>query len=566
MNLVFTNGSTAQKKAWSAAYGYLLNLPKDAIPLAMTVTFKPPSEVQEQTAFAETYWNYDSTSGDVWVRNDAPGFADLDASLIAEATASGLNYNAHQHFNETAVHELGHAVFAAIPHDFRVQIAQLFGAESDSSTDLNPPGSDWHDRIQEGIADTFKEAFLPARYRVFPNRTNRKISYADFPRFRRLIREGLTGMGSEEVVPETHQDIFEVDRVNQMPVSSFTRGWKGPGGEVGLYRSDMGGFDFSYPRLGAIFDEDESGFQRYIEEFDMGTIINADYVRLDAGSVFLAWVKDGSTITVDFTIPLDAFSAFTPLQLDEYGGVFDAEPDLSSALINESAPESMYAKPVLYRDRSIFFGSWLYPDGLDGTAFRPGLPLHYAVWFTTLRPDIQVENYYPGSGVLWNATPIPREFPTDTYTKQDGVWSIYDAEPDRHHHEVIEVDERFIRTRECRGNTYRLVKLEFATQEQMPGLAPVLADAPIEDSLYPPFGEPNRPGDPIPPSYEAARQIAYDWYPSFTVNVNSCSEGGGEPIVIPPSEVGASGAQSGRRPCQRPISGGRGPSIDASPA
>lgn len=214
MNYTFSSGTEEQQTLWERAVGLLLHLPEEGLPLDITVSFDDPSEIA-QTSFAETTWAYDSVDSTTKVRNDAPGFGNVDEALIAEAARLGLTYDAHQHFNETAVHELGHSAFAALPEASRLAIAALFGAESDDDAELSPPGSEWQDRIIEAIAETFKEAFLPARYRVFPNRTNIKLSYAHYAAFRRIFREGVPEMGGTLEPGETEVPKYSFDLARQ---------------------------------------------------------------------------------------------------------------------------------------------------------------------------------------------------------------------------------------------------------------------------------------------------------------------------------------------------------------
>lgn len=195
----FVNGSDAQKEHWRLGPSLMHNLTVESLLVAVTVEFVPYSELEDTSFLAETFWTVGDSSSETKVRLDYPIFGGGDGkleSLEAEAAKWGLEYNGLLHANETPVHELGHSIFAALPEPDRLAIARLFGADSTDQDELAPPGSVWEDRIAEGIAETFKEAFLPARYRVFPNRTNRRISYKDFPEFRRHIR-GVTGEGND---------------------------------------------------------------------------------------------------------------------------------------------------------------------------------------------------------------------------------------------------------------------------------------------------------------------------------------------------------------------------------
>lgn len=200
MDYIFSNGNAEQKALWREAVSHLLNLPEEDIPLTVTVSFEPPENLigKGHTDLALTSFTYGSLDATTQVRNDAPGFGGQRASLEALAAGMGLEYSAIKHFHETAIHELGHALFAALPHEVRVAIAQMFGAEGDETSELFPPAKAWQNRIGEAIAETFKEAFLPARYRVFPNRTNIHIPYNKFPEFRAFFRNYETEGGGGE--------------------------------------------------------------------------------------------------------------------------------------------------------------------------------------------------------------------------------------------------------------------------------------------------------------------------------------------------------------------------------
>jgi hypothetical protein len=212
MKYEFANGNTTQKGMWEEAISHLLHLPQDALPLTINVSFVDPSTLVgggHLIDLAVTTWTYGSTEAETKVRNDSPGFGEARQSLEAEAAGLGLVFNPERFYLETAIHELGHAAFASLPESKRIAIAQMFGAQSDDLGELDPSGAGWQDKIIEGIAETFKEAFLPRRFRVFPNRTKRKIPYHEYPRFRELFRQAVPEIGSEEEgVPGYNFNIF----------------------------------------------------------------------------------------------------------------------------------------------------------------------------------------------------------------------------------------------------------------------------------------------------------------------------------------------------------------------
>jgi hypothetical protein len=212
----FLNGDAGQKALWEEAVSHLLHLPSIAISEKVVVEFVDalPSG---HTDLALTTWTYGTSEARTEVRSDAIDFGRSKAALEAEAAAYGLSYSVEKFYMETAIHELGHALYAALPEERRVALARMFGASDDTPAQLQPSHQPWQDHAAEGIAETFKEAFLPRRFRVFPNRTNKKIPYHRFPEFRALwrqaipevIRGGAPLEEGEEEVPEYDVDIFK---------------------------------------------------------------------------------------------------------------------------------------------------------------------------------------------------------------------------------------------------------------------------------------------------------------------------------------------------------------------
>ncbi len=585
MDLVFTNGNDEQKALWRFGLHHLTNLPFDDIPLSETVTFKPPSDLKPEngtsTYYAETFWDYDSGEGDVWVRNDAPGFGSSDASLIAEATSMGLHYSPQLHLHETAVHETGHAVFAAIPHKYRLAICKLFGANTDDPSVIYPTGEQWTKRIGEAIAETFKEAFLPERYRVFPARTDKKLGYAYFPTFRRLIREGLEavpGGGGEVIIPKTNVDIFTVDHVPHWPISGPVQGFPGPDGKTGLHRIRLLNSDYIFNERHGVLSEDGTHY-----EYDgPPELVTGNFVETftESESTFHAWVEDGAQLVVEFTIPADAFTSFTPYKIEhnqsgEHASWFSftTEPDLASALSGTGVGSTFGALYASWVHRVVQFAIWPYYDGdATNSHFRPDKNLFAGTWLYTAAPsDIYTYLFQPfveysfrnegerptrAGRKAWEeeheaeyaVLPLPDG-------EQDGILAFDGGPVDRHVKKTITVNDDWTTTKKCRGKTYRLVKIEFSS----PGWYPRSIG---EGVVNPEHGEPGHSspsdGEGMTAELEEMLDVGErSWLPQDVILVPACSEGGGEsgrPIALPPPSIQGGGASSGARRHRRPIS------------
>lgn len=206
----FANGTARQQALWEEALGHLLHLPGVQLTLTNQVTFVDPSEMPSgHTGLAQTTYTYDSPESTTLVRNDAPTFGPNREVMEALATSLGIEFSVEKFYMESAIHELGHALYAALPESSRVAIAEMFGAGTDDPSVLQPKGTPWEDHISEAIAETFKEAFLPRRFRVFANRTNKRLPYHRYPEFRALWRSGVPNIAAKSAVPGYDFDIFK---------------------------------------------------------------------------------------------------------------------------------------------------------------------------------------------------------------------------------------------------------------------------------------------------------------------------------------------------------------------
>lgn len=370
MNLTFENGTSRQKAQWEQALNSLLSLPMDLVPLSISVKFVDPDEVTSEgdTDLALTTWTYDSPSSSTKVRDDAPGYGDQQQSLEALAAGMGLAYNADLHYNETVIHEFAHSLFAALPEEQRIRIAQLFGAKGDSIEELQPKGSAWEDRIMEGIAETFKEAFLPRRFRVFPNRTNHQIPYNLYPEFRSLWRLAVPEVSSGVEIPSYDFDIFKH--------GGWTSSIKWPDERGGLYvgrqgtlagagwtfysKADFqipvtevrGGhkFKLEWPIIRALFEEnaetftggviifslevkDDSGFlARWKIQWETFWIGRSDLEKYEKGETGQGEAFLGYTKVIKGEIPAEDFFFAWFGNIDGKVGLFPGEPE--GAIVN----------------------------------------------------------------------------------------------------------------------------------------------------------------------------------------------------------------------------------------
>lgn len=102
-------------------------------------------------------------------------------------------------FMESVVHELGHVVQLTNMKDADITpMCALFfkqGATGEGmqwGTSDNWSAGDWEDRIQEAVAETFKDAYLGDMYRVYDNRTNWSLGQTSWDQYAELL--GLNGI------------------------------------------------------------------------------------------------------------------------------------------------------------------------------------------------------------------------------------------------------------------------------------------------------------------------------------------------------------------------------------
>lgn len=185
MQITFTNGTPEQHQVVREALGDLLHLDTDAaFPFAWEISFIPNPVADEHVhhPFAVTVLN--GSVPTTKFRDDFPRFEPTNT------------WGSPGFARETVIHELGHAAEVNLATDVQEKVAQLFGV---AQADLYPTEKAWQDRPGEGMAETFKDAFLPQHLREFANRTNVKLPIPKYPEFRHLFRSGSGGGGGDDV-------------------------------------------------------------------------------------------------------------------------------------------------------------------------------------------------------------------------------------------------------------------------------------------------------------------------------------------------------------------------------
>lgn len=254
MELNLLSGNDFQRSVVRQTLHSFLNLPFDQIPFTMDVEFIKDPNPESHNEFADTAFTYGSREALVQIAQVAPNWL---------GPWHGVAF-----FREVVAHESGHAFFAALPADTRSEIAQMFGAKSDDLDEINPKGANWENRIIEGIAETFKDAFLPQRLRRYANRTNKRIPIHRYPEFRRIWRRGLLNGGSlaEQMSPEKLLLPAITSHVAENPVGPPWVQWPGtehigrvwpPGGSIisSTYGSPV--TSGSPQRVGALYEGSE---------------------------------------------------------------------------------------------------------------------------------------------------------------------------------------------------------------------------------------------------------------------------------------------------------------------
>lgn len=178
MNVTFEGGTGRERGLVQYALDHLLNLSLANWNIDLTVTWVADPSAAGHDDLAATITDGLGTAT-MQLRNDLDVFRGYPEAFYVECVA----------------HELGHLLTAHLSSAQKEQVAELFSTTVASIDDYTAEsvGVAWEDRPFEGIAETFKDAFLRASDRMFTNRTNHRISISRYDDFRRIYRGGADG-------------------------------------------------------------------------------------------------------------------------------------------------------------------------------------------------------------------------------------------------------------------------------------------------------------------------------------------------------------------------------------
>lgn len=199
-DLSFGDSVTSQQRQWCEDAMAWSRFPWNNSDLVVTVhtVAEPPCPGHAD------YMCTQSSDGhnDIWIRQGAD---DPNASFNAN-----VKDEIHLFFAESFIHELGHAFsfqHMASDDESRSVIANWFYLETATGegnarrgklADWNPLAAAWEDRVQEGLAEFFKDVYLPDQYRVYENRTHWWMDQQFFSDFVDMIEAVVCPSGTSQ--------------------------------------------------------------------------------------------------------------------------------------------------------------------------------------------------------------------------------------------------------------------------------------------------------------------------------------------------------------------------------
>lgn len=242
MDITYDSSLSAQQRQWFKDGVSRLSYPLDSVAATVTVEAVPePTTPGHQDAMCTL-----DEGGGVFTIQVRDNLDDPDAPINA-----GRQGDLKLLFQESAAHEVGHVVaISNIDSDpLKTTVAAMFvkhgatgeGVAEGTLADWSPDAP-WEDRIEEAVAEVFKDSFLPPTARQTDNQTNWELKPGSFDAFMAILLPA-TGGGT-------------VAQVHELPIVQTTVSIREPG------TYDPGGpeerDDPAYTRVAVTFEIDRA--------------------------------------------------------------------------------------------------------------------------------------------------------------------------------------------------------------------------------------------------------------------------------------------------------------------
>jgi hypothetical protein len=187
LQLQFDASVTRQQRQWAQDAIERSIFPMDRASMTITVKTVPEPPCAGHADYMCT--QVDAGVSTIFIREGAD-----DPTAAFNANVRG---RLQDWFRESFIHEFGHAFcfnFMATSDADKTTIASWFrragageGFRAGALADWNPLDRPWEDRVQEALAEFFKDLYLPESARIYDQRTNWQMQRESFDAFMDMV-------------------------------------------------------------------------------------------------------------------------------------------------------------------------------------------------------------------------------------------------------------------------------------------------------------------------------------------------------------------------------------------
>lgn len=180
----FADSVTSQQRAWWNEALSRMTWPHDKRTVQFDADVSTVNEppCQGHSDYMCTVVNFPDKKVEFFIRSGADD--------PTQAFNSGVADDVHSFFMECVVHEYAHALtflWLAADDVGKELVCTWFkyvnSGRAGTLADWNPLEAEWGDRIQEAVAEFFKDVWMPHGFRYFDNRTNWRFEKGFYTEF-----------------------------------------------------------------------------------------------------------------------------------------------------------------------------------------------------------------------------------------------------------------------------------------------------------------------------------------------------------------------------------------------